>query len=152
MLSLASLAHRVLCTETLIEEHQSRVPGAVWLLLTLQLGDHVQKLWTGFIHDGDGGPWAEMLHPLLCLAQSHPTFLSRELHSLPLPHCQDPYEATLLTRCSRGQACISPFFDQRVQLCFEPNSASFYWLRWHAAGGSNSKASINPFILPSKQL
>ena len=87
-----------------------------------------------------------MQHRLPCLAQSHPAFLSRELHSLPLPHCQDPYEAARLIGCSRSQACISPFFDQRVRLCFEPNSASFYWLRWHGAGGSHSKASINPFI------
>lgn len=51
----------------------------------------------------------------------------------------------------RVWAHISPFFNQRIKFFFasEPNSVSFYWLKWHQAGrgllGPDSKGKVTNF-------
>ena len=121
MLKLVSLNSQGACTQHLRPEFLMQ-NGCAW---HLNLGYYVQKRCTQ--------------HFKMAMAGQHrgaaPSIWiwSHEQQYKKQP-CQRPFGKNMY---SWAQACTSRFDHQRIKVCFasEWNLDSFYWLKWHQAGG-----------------
>ena len=128
-LSLVSLVHRIPHAEVLHPALQTRVPGAKWLQLTLQL----IRPFAEMLHlaPQSGVLWATKLHPICKNSASLPP-LPADKNSIKQPCSSCPFRESMY---SRVRAHTTRFFDQRMKVSFasELNLVLFYWLKWHQA-------------------
>ena len=128
MLSLVSLAHRILCTEVSDSALQTGVPSAKRLPQHLTSGPHA---------DAAQDTPSEMaaVGPVQRCCTRHCGLECERQSWAPAPQLRGPHRAAPPQPVT-GRACalepeVTPLITVKLSFASEPNSTSFYWLQRH---------------------